>query len=179
MFGGATRTIQLTLDASGLSPDTYSAQVSVVSTAPDDSRIDVPVTLVVADAAPEIEAVGESVKRALTKSKIKSKFCAIAVAGSSVITKKITMPANLSEDEMEGQVQLEADQYIPYPLEEVNLDFQVLGETEGNPETVDVLLAACRRETIEARVEAIEVVVVNEIARRGIPGLSLAIGHPY
>ena len=104
----------------------------------------------------EIEAVGESVKRALHKSKIKSKHCAIAVAGSSVITKKITMPASLNEDEMEGQIQLEADQYIPYPLEEVNLDFQVLGESEDNPETVDVLLAACRSENVDDRIAAVE-----------------------
>ena len=100
----------------------------------------------------EVEAVGETVKRALHKSKIKSKHCAIAVAGSSVITKKITMPASLNDEEMEGQIQLEADQYIPYPLEEVNLDFQILGETENNPETVDVLLAACRSENVDDRV---------------------------
>ncbi len=104
----------------------------------------------------EVEAVGESVKRALNKSKTKSKYCAIAVAGSSVITKKITMPSNLTEEEMEGQIQLEADQYIPYPLEEVNLDFQILGETEGNPETVDVLLAACRSENVDDRIAAVE-----------------------
>ncbi|MDJ0832250.1 MAG: pilus assembly protein PilM [Gammaproteobacteria bacterium] len=104
----------------------------------------------------EVEAVGETVKRALHKSKIKSKYCAIAVAGSSVITKKITMPANLNDEEMEGQIQLEADQYIPYPLEEVNLDFQVMGETENNPETVDVLLAACRSENVDDRVAAVE-----------------------
>ena len=103
-----------------------------------------------------VESVGESVKRAHSKSKIKSKNVAIAVAGSSVITKKITMPSNLSEDEMEGQIQLEADQYIPYPLEEVNLDFQILGETENNPETVDVLLAACRSENVDDRVAAVE-----------------------
>jgi len=98
-----------------------------------------PANAVVEKNVAEIESVGESVKRALAKSKIKSKNCAIAVSGSSVITKKITMPATLSEDEMEGQIQLEADQYIPYPLEEVNLDFHVIGETETNPETVDVL----------------------------------------
>ena len=57
---------------------------------------------------------------------------------------------------MEGQIQLEADQYIPYPLEEVNLDFQILGPTEDNPETVDVLLAACRSENVDDRVAAIE-----------------------
>ncbi len=115
-----------------------------------------PANAVVEKNVAEVEAVGESVKRALAKSKIKSKYCAIAVSGSSVITKRITMAANQSEDEMEGQIQLEADQYIPYPLEEVNLDFHVMGETEGNPETVDVLLAACRSENVDDRVAAVE-----------------------
>ena len=115
-----------------------------------------PANAVVEKNIAEVEAVAESVKRGLAKSKVKSKNCAIAVSGSSVITKKITMPATLSEEDMEGQIQLEADQYIPYPLEEVNLDFQVLGETENNPETVDVLLAACRSENVDDRVAAIE-----------------------
>ncbi len=104
----------------------------------------------------EIESVSESVKRALSKSKIKLKNVAVAVAGSSVITKKITMPASLSEDEMDGHIELEADQYIPYPLEEVSLDFQIIGPTEGNSETVDVLLAACRSENVHNRVLAVE-----------------------
>jgi type IV pilus assembly protein PilM len=115
-----------------------------------------PANAVVEKNIAEIESVAESVKRALAKSKIKLKNVAIAVAGSSVITKRITMPASLSDDEMEGQIQLEADQYIPYPLEEVNLDFQVIGETENNPETVDVLLSACRSENVDDRVAAVE-----------------------
>ncbi len=115
-----------------------------------------PANAVVEKNIAEIESVGESVKRALSKSKIKLKNVAIAVAGSAVITKKITMPASLSEDEMEGQIQLEADQYIPYPLEEVSLDFQIIGPTESNPETVDVLLAACRSENVDDRVAAVE-----------------------
>ena len=115
-----------------------------------------PANAVVEKNIAEIESVGESVKRALSKSKIKSKNVAIAVAGSSVITKKITMPANLNDEEMEGQIQLEADQYIPYPLEEVALDFQVIGQSDNNPETVDVLLAACRSENVDDRVAAVE-----------------------
>ncbi|MCP4489420.1 MAG: pilus assembly protein PilM [Gammaproteobacteria bacterium] len=115
-----------------------------------------PANAVVEKNIAEIESVGESVKRVLSKSKIKLKNVAIAVAGSAVITKKITMPASLSEDEMEGQIQLEADQYIPYPLEEVSLDFQLIGPTENNPETVDVLLAACRSENVDDRVAAVE-----------------------
>ncbi len=115
-----------------------------------------PANAVVEKNIAEIESVGESVKRALSKSKIKLKNVAIAVAGSAVITKKITMPASLSEDDMEGQIQLEADQYIPYPLEEVSLDFQIVGPTKNNPETVDVLLAACRSENVDDRVAAVE-----------------------
>ena len=67
------------------------------------------------------------------------------------------MPANLSDADMETQIELEADQYIPYPLEEINLDFQVLGETEGNPDSVDVLLAASRSENVEMRTAVAEI----------------------
>jgi type IV pilus assembly protein PilM len=67
------------------------------------------------------------------------------------------MPANLSESELEQQIQLEADQYIPYPLEEINLDFEVIGPTANNPDSVDVLLAASRSENIETRTDALEI----------------------
>jgi type IV pilus assembly protein PilM len=62
------------------------------------------------------------------------------------------MPASLSDAEMEEQIMVEADQYIPYSLDEVNLDFEVQGPTKNNPEMVDVLLAASRRENIEDRI---------------------------
>ena len=64
----------------------------------------------------EVEAVGEAVRRALSRSGSKLKHAAAAVAGSAVITKVITMPAELSEDDLEGQIQVEANQYIPYPI---------------------------------------------------------------
>ncbi len=104
----------------------------------------------------DVEAVGEAIKRASKRSGSRTKFAAAAVAGSAVITKTIAMPATLSEEDMEQQIQLEADQYIPYPLEEVNLDFEVLGPTENDPERVDVLLAASRSENVDVRVAAIE-----------------------
>lgn len=102
------------------------------------------------------EAVGEAIRRAVKRSGTRAKHAAVAVAGSAVITKVITMPAALSEEEMESQIQLEADQYIPYPLEEVNLDFEVVGPSAKNPELVDVLLAASRSENVDVRVAAIE-----------------------
>ena len=103
-----------------------------------------------------IDAVGESIRQVVKKASSKAKNCCLAVAGSAVITKVINMPASLSEEDLEGQIQLESDQYIPYALEEVNLDFDVLGPSEGNPETIDVMLAASRSENVGMRVAAAE-----------------------
>jgi type IV pilus assembly protein PilM len=71
------------------------------------------------------------------------------------MTKIISMPASLNDSEMEEQIMVEADQYIPYSLDEVNLDFEVQGVSRNNPDMLDVLLAASRRENIEDRVEAL------------------------
>lgn len=115
-----------------------------------------PPNAVVEKSITDPEAVGETIRRAVKRSGTRAKHAAVAVAGSAVITKVITMPAGLSDDEMESQIQLEADQYIPYPLEEVNLDFEVLGPSAKTPETVDVLLAASRSENVDVRVAALE-----------------------
>ncbi len=104
----------------------------------------------------EVEAVGEAIKRALHRAGIKVKHAAAAVAGSAVITKVIPMPANLDENEMEDQIQVEAAQYIPYPIEEVSIDFEVLGPVPGNADMVSVMLAASRTENVELRVSALE-----------------------
>lgn len=104
----------------------------------------------------DVEAVGSAIGRAVKLSGTRARLAAVAVAGSAVITKVINMPANLTDDEMATQIQLEADQYIPYPMEEVNLDFEVIGASEKKPDSVDVLLAACRSENVEVRVAAVE-----------------------
>ena len=102
----------------------------------------------------EVEAVGEAIRRAVKRAQTKNKFSSLAVAGSAVITKVISMPANISDDEMAGQIELEADQYVPYSLDEVNLDFEVIGPSEADPDRVDVLLAASRAENVDVRVAA-------------------------
>ena len=91
----------------------------------------------------------------------KTDGCAIAVPASAAISKMITMPSGLNDQELESQVQLEADQYIPYALDEVELDFEVLGPTEGNPDSVDVLLAASRSENVDMRTMAIEIAGID------------------
>ena len=104
----------------------------------------------------DVEAVGEAIQRVTKRAGTRTKYAAVAVAGSSVITKVITMPANLAGDELESQIELEADQYIPYSLEEVNMDFEVLGVSASNPDTCDVLLAASRSENVDSRIAAVE-----------------------
>lgn len=105
----------------------------------------------------DADLVGEAIGRAVKKSGTRTRAAACAVSGSAVITKVISMPSNLSDDEMEGQIQIEADQYIPYSLDEISLDFQVLQPSETDPERVDVLLAASRSDNVDIRVAALEV----------------------
>ncbi len=102
------------------------------------------------------ETVGMAIQQAVRRSRTNVKHAAIAVAGSHVITKIIALPATLNDDDMATQIELEADHYIPYPLEEVNLDFEVIGPSERDPGIVDVLLAASRRENVDKRVAAVE-----------------------
>ncbi len=104
----------------------------------------------------DVEGVGEAIQRLIERCKTKVKFAAVAVAGSAVITKTIEMGALLTPDEMEKQIEVEADQYIPYPLDEVALDFEVQGISPRSEEQVEVLLAACRRENVEMREAALE-----------------------
>ncbi|MCC6209134.1 MAG: pilus assembly protein PilM [Gammaproteobacteria bacterium] len=109
----------------------------------------------------DVDAVGAAIKRAVSRAGTRTRNAAVAVAGSAVITKVINMPANLSDDELADQIQLEADQYIPYPREEVNLDFEVMGQSEKQEGMVDVLLAASRSENVDVRVAALELGGLN------------------
>ncbi|HEY8331088.1 MAG TPA: pilus assembly protein PilM [Pseudomonas sp.] len=114
-----------------------------------------PLNAVVEKNIAEIEGVGQALSRVLAKARTGARNVAVAVAGSAVITKTIEMDAGLSEDELENQLKVEADQYIPYPLEEVAIDFEVQGVSPRNPERAEVLLAACRKENVEVREAAL------------------------
>ncbi len=126
----------------------YRVESYAVSPLPQDAVVDKTIT--------NTDIIAEAIQAAIKQAGTKTKNACVAVAGSSVMTKVISMPASLSEDEMEEQIMVEADQYVPYSLDEVNLDFEVQGVNANNPEMVDVLLAASRRENVEDRVEALE-----------------------
>ena len=103
-----------------------------------------------------LEVVTETIERCWKRLGSSTKFVAMALPSAAVITKKITLPAGLRETDMEVQVESEANQYIPFALEEVNLDFQVIGPSSASPDDVDVLLAASRKEKVADRVEVAE-----------------------
>lgn len=115
-----------------------------------------PATAVVEKNIADVEAVSESIRRAVKRSATKAKHAAVAVPASASISKVISMPANQNDDEMMANIEIQADQYVPYPLDEVALDFEVLQPTAGNPENVDVLIVACRNENVEVRRDALE-----------------------
>ncbi len=99
----------------------------------------------------KIDVVADAVKRAWRRAGCRIKSVAMALPASAVITKRIALPANLREEELEMQVESEANQYIPFALDEVSLDFQVLGPIPNAPDDVEVLIAASRKEKVEDR----------------------------
>ena len=104
----------------------------------------------------DIDQVGETIASVVEKSGTKTKNAAVCVAGSSVITKVINMPSGLSDDDMEVQIQIEADQHIPFPLDQVSIDFEVAEEPEEGSENVKVLLAAARSEIVDNCVASLD-----------------------
>ncbi len=103
-----------------------------------------------------MDQVVEVVRRVWKKSGSRAKLAALGMPPASVITKKIILPAGLSEDQLEVQVESEASQYIPFALDEVSLDFDVIGPAANSPEDIEVMLAASRREKVEDRVAIAE-----------------------
>jgi type IV pilus assembly protein PilM len=119
----------------------------VVETLPSDSVVDGNIA--------KHDAVTDSLRRALRRFGSGTKNAAIALPLSSVFSKKIILPAGLRDLDMEIQVESEAAQIIPFSLDEVNLDFQVIGPA-GNPDEVEVMVVAARKEQIEDRVSVAE-----------------------
>lgn len=97
----------------------------------------------------KFDEVAEAIRRLVRKSATQARNVAMALPASSVITKKIVLPAGLTDQELEVQVEVEANQYIPFPLEEASLDFCVIGPSAGSSDEVDVLIAASRREKVQ------------------------------
>jgi type IV pilus assembly protein PilM len=103
-----------------------------------------------------LDQVADTLRTAWKNLGSRVKNVALALPSSAVITKKILAPASLKGIDLENQVEAEANQVIPFSLDEVNLDFQVLGPSPGSPDDVQILLAAARKEKVEDRVAVAE-----------------------
>ncbi len=114
-----------------------------------------PVGAVVDKIVVDTEMVGESISRLAERGQVSGSAAATSVSGSAVITKIIDMDMRLNDAEREAQIRLDADQYIPYPLEEVNLDFEVVGPSLVHDSMVQVLLVASRSENVNQRIDAL------------------------
>ena len=99
----------------------------------------------------KFDEVAEAVRRVVKKSGTKTRQVAMALPASAVITKKIILPGGLSEADLESQVESEANQYIPFSLDEVSLDFCVVGPSATSAGDVEVLIAASRKEKVQDR----------------------------
>jgi type IV pilus assembly protein PilM len=99
----------------------------------------------------KFDEVAEAVRRVIRKSGTRTRNVALALPPSAVITKKIILPGGMSEQELEIQVESEANQYIPFSLDEVSLDFCVTGPSTSSPGDVEVLIAASRKEKVQDR----------------------------
>jgi len=103
-----------------------------------------------------MDQVADAVRRVWKKSGTRARHVALGMPPAAVITKKIILPAGLSEDQLEVQVESEASQYIPFALDEVSLDFDVIGAAPNSVDDMEVMLAAARREKVEDRVAIAE-----------------------
>jgi len=110
-----------------------------------------------------LDALAETLQRAWKRLGTRIKNISVALPAAAVITKKILLPAGMREEDLEFQVESEANQYIPFALDEVNLDFQVLGPALGNAEEIEVLLAASRKANVEDRVAAAQAAGLNVV----------------
>ena len=99
----------------------------------------------------KFDEVAEAIRRVVKKSGTKTRHVAMALPASAVITKKIILPGGMSDAELESQVESEANQYIPFSLDEVSLDFCVVGPSTSSTGDVEVLIAASRKEKVQDR----------------------------
>lgn len=111
--------------------------------------------VIVDGAIMDAEVVVDTIKQAVKEFKAKGKYAAISVAGHSVIVKKIIV-ADMSRKELEGAIETEAQQYIPFDIEDVNVDFQILESNESlESGEMAILLVAVKKEKVEEHIQLI------------------------
>ncbi|WP_373499386.1 type IV pilus biogenesis protein PilM [Desulfococcus sp.] len=122
--------------------------------------IDIAPGLIEDGAVKNPEAVAYLIRQLFTSQKIKENNVAISIGGYSTIVKNISVPA-MDEDQLQEMIQFEAEQYIPFDINDVNLDFQIIGENEINPNQMNVLLVAAKKEMVNDYVNLVQLAGLN------------------
>ncbi len=104
----------------------------------------------------DMDVIATAIKKAMRSGGMRLKQAVVAVPTSSVITRTLSMPKSYTEDDIEANIQLEAAQYIPFPLDDIHLDFQMLPNASTNPDMQSVMLVASRKENVDLREEALK-----------------------
>ena len=106
------------------------------------------------------EAVAESIKQLFKSYNIKEGNVAVSIGGYSVIVKKISVQT-MDEEKLQETIHFEAEQYIPFDISDVNLDFQILGESESNPGQMNVFLVAAKKEMVNDYINLVNLAGLN------------------
>jgi len=114
----SVKLIELTMSGGQYRVESYAAEATPPNSINEKAIVDA-------------NAVGDAIRRAVKRSGARAKDAAVAISGDAAITKVIQMPRTLGENELEGQVEMQADQYIPFPMEEVSFDYEVIGADNG------------------------------------------------
>jgi type IV pilus assembly protein PilM len=122
--------------------------------------IDIPPGLIEEGAINDHESVAEYIRQLFKKNKLKEQNVAVSIGGFSVIVKKINVQT-MDESKLQETIQFEAEQYIPFDISDVNLDFQILGENENNPNQMSVFLVAAKKEMISEYVNLVQLAGLN------------------
>ena len=122
--------------------------------------IDIPSGVIEEGTIKDPETVAGSIRELFKTYNIKEQNVAISVGGYSVIVKKISVQT-MTEEELQDTIQFEAEQYIPFDITDVNLDFQMLGEAEGNPNQMNVLLVAAKRDMVDDYINLVQIAGLN------------------
>ena len=111
----------------------------------------------------DVAKIAQVLESVYKKSGARSRNVAVAVSGSSVISNYIDVPSSLTSKQVEARVKLEADTIIPFPLDEINLDFAVVGQNITSKDQVRVQVVACQRDYVDRRKEVVELAGLNPV----------------
>jgi len=108
----------------------------------------------------DADEIAASIRKLFNENSFKTQNVAVSIGGLSVIVKKISVQ-RMTEDQLQKSINSEAEQYIPFAISDVNLDYQILGEAENNPNQMDVLLVAVKKEIVNSYVNLIQMAELN------------------